>query len=47
MARAGNDIHIPIVEDEALRLLMNVNPTAEIPRPAANPNGKPKPRQTK
>lgn len=28
---------IPLDEDEALRLIMQVKPTAEMPRPGANP----------
>jgi hypothetical protein len=35
--RAGNNIRIPINEDEALRLLLKVKPTAAMPRPGANP----------
>ncbi len=35
MPRPGNKIHIPLPEDEALRLLGKVKPTADMPRPGA------------
>jgi hypothetical protein len=35
MPRTGNTIHIPLPEREALRLLMKVKPTADMPRPGA------------
>jgi hypothetical protein len=34
---AGNNVPIPLEEREALRLLLKVKPTAEMPRPGANP----------
>jgi hypothetical protein len=33
----GNTVHIPLPEAEALRLLLQVKPTADMPRPGANP----------
>jgi hypothetical protein len=42
MAKQGENIHIPIPENEALRLLLRVKPTANMPRPGSNPTGKPK-----
>lgn len=33
----GNAIHIPLPEAEALRLMLEVKPTADMPRPGANP----------
>ena len=41
MPKPGDPVHIPISEDEALRLLLKVKPTAKMPRPGANPT-KPK-----
>ena len=35
--RPGDNIHIPLKESEALRLLLKVKPTDEMPRPGANP----------
>ena len=35
--RPGNNVHIPLPEAEALRLLLRVKPTADMPRPGANP----------
>jgi hypothetical protein len=35
--RPGDNIHIPLSESEALRLMLRVKPTAEMPRPGANP----------
>jgi hypothetical protein len=35
----GNTIHIPLPEAEALRLLLQVKPTAEMPRPGARASG--------
>jgi len=43
----GDNIRIPLPENEALRLLFKVKPTAEMPRPGANPSGKPKPKRSK
>jgi hypothetical protein len=33
--KPGDNIHIPLPERDALRLLMKVKPTAEMPRPGA------------
>jgi hypothetical protein len=33
----GNKIHIPLKTDEALRLALQVKPTADMPRPGAHP----------
>lgn len=33
--RPGDKIHIPLPEDEALRLLGKVKPTKDMPRPGA------------
>lgn len=41
MARTGDNIHIPLNPDEALRLLMKVKPTKKMPRAGAHPS-KPK-----
>ena len=42
MPKPGNKIRIPIPEDEALRLILQVKPTADMPRPGASPVKKPK-----
>jgi hypothetical protein len=34
MPRKGNDIHIPLTTDEALRLALKVKPTRDMPRSA-------------
>jgi hypothetical protein len=47
MSKAGNNIHIPLRDDDALRLLLKVKPTAEMPRPGANPTGKKRAAKTK
>jgi hypothetical protein len=33
----GDNVRIPLNEREALRLMLQVKPTAEMPRPGANP----------
>lgn len=33
--RTGDNIRIPLSEDEALRALLKVKPTADMPRPGA------------
>jgi hypothetical protein len=38
--RAGNNIRIPLREDEALKLLLKVKPTVDMPRPGAKPTEK-------
>jgi len=35
--RPGDNIHIPLKTDEAISLLLRVKPTADMPRPGANP----------
>ena len=40
MPKPGNAIHIPLKEADALRALLKVKPTADMPRPGANPTGK-------
>jgi len=37
MPRTGENIYIPLPEDEALRLALKVKPTKDMPRPGANP----------
>lgn len=44
MPKPGDNIRIPLPETEALRLLLKVKPTADMPRPGTNPTGKPKKR---
>jgi hypothetical protein len=39
MPRSGDNVHIPLEESEALRLLLKVKPTAEMPRPGTNASG--------
>ena len=45
MPKPGNAIHIPLKEADALRALLKVKPTADMPRPGANPTGKKKPKK--
>ena len=40
MANNSAAIHIPLDPAEAIRLAMKVKPTAEMPRPGANPTKK-------
>jgi hypothetical protein len=42
----GDNIHIPLEERQALRLLLKVKPTEDMPRPGANAT-KAKPRAKK
>jgi hypothetical protein len=42
MPKPGDTIRIPLSEKDALRGLMAVKPTADMPRPGANPTGKKK-----
>lgn len=44
--RPGHNVHIPLKEDEALRALLRVKPTKDMPRPGANPT-KPKRKATR
>lgn len=37
MPKPGDTIHIPLREAEAVALLGRVKPTADMPRPGANP----------
>jgi hypothetical protein len=36
MPRPGDKIHIPLPEEEALRLALQVKPTKDMPRPGAS-----------
>jgi len=48
MAKPSTTIYIPLKEREALTGLLAVKPTADMPRPGANPTGKKrKPKRTK
>ena len=38
MPRPGNQIHIPLKTDEALRVALQVKPTADMPRPGGASN---------
>jgi hypothetical protein len=42
VAKPGHAIKIPLGETEALAGLLKVKPTANMPRPGANPTGKKK-----
>jgi hypothetical protein len=44
--RPGDNIHIPLAESEALGLMFQVKPTADMPRPGAHATG-PKKRRAK
>jgi hypothetical protein len=44
MPRTGDNIHIPLKTDEALRLALKVKPTKDMPRPGAT--GKKAPKQS-
>jgi hypothetical protein len=46
MPRTADNVHIPLPESEAIRLLLQVKPTADMPRPGANPTGPKKKRAT-
>ena len=46
MPHPGDKIHIPLPLDEALRGLLKVKPTKDMPRPGTNPT-KPKKKQAK
>lgn len=46
MPHPGNKIHIPLKEGEAIKLFAKVKPTAEMPRPGAQPT-KPKKKPAK
>jgi hypothetical protein len=37
MARPGDTIHIPLKTEDAILAFMKVKPTADMPRPGANP----------
>jgi hypothetical protein len=47
MPRTGDNIHIPLPEDEALRLALKVKPTKDMPRPGATKKAVKKPRSRK
>jgi hypothetical protein len=36
MPRPGDNVHIPLPESEALRLLLQVKPTGDMPRPGTH-----------
>jgi len=36
MPHPGDKVHIPLSEDEALRALLKVKPTSDMPRPGAS-----------
>jgi hypothetical protein len=46
VARPGDNIHIPLKTDEAIRLIARVKPTADMPRPGAT-KSKAKPKRAK
>ena len=46
MPHPGDAVHIPLKFDTALRGLLKVKPTADMPRPGANPS-KPKRKRAK
>jgi hypothetical protein len=46
VARTGDNIHIPLKTDDALRLALKVKPTKDMPR-SGQANYKKKPKQTK
>jgi hypothetical protein len=45
MPKPGDNIRIPLSERDALAGLLAVRPTADMPRPGANPTGKKKPKK--
>jgi hypothetical protein len=47
VSRTADTVHIPLPEAEALRLMLKVKPTAEMPRPGANATGPKKKRAKK
>jgi hypothetical protein len=47
LSKLGDSIRIPLSEQDALAGLLKVKPTANMPRPGANPTGKKKARKTK
>lgn len=40
MPRTADNIHIPLKEVDAIRAFFKVKPTADMPRPGANPTKK-------
>ena len=46
MPKPGNSIHIPLKEEDAIRLAFKVKPTAAMPNPGANATG-PKKKRTR
>jgi hypothetical protein len=47
MPKPGDPVHIPLPEDEAIRLAFRVKPTADMRRPGAHPTGPKKKRAKK
>jgi hypothetical protein len=47
MPRPGANVHIPLEEREALRLLLKVKPTDGMPRPGKKSPAKPMPKKSK
>jgi hypothetical protein len=39
MPKPGDTIHIPLPEEEAIRLALRVKPTADMPRPGKHATG--------
>jgi hypothetical protein len=46
MPKPGDNVHIPLPTDEAIRLALRVKPTADMPRPGKHATG-PKKKKTK
>jgi hypothetical protein len=42
MPKPGHNVHIPLHTEDAIAALFRVKPDATMPRPGANPTGKPK-----
>ena len=47
MPKSGDAIHIPLREEEAIRLALRVKPDSTMPRPGAHATGPKKKRVTK
>lgn len=39
MAKPGDNVHIPLPTDKAIRLALKVKPTVDMPRPGKHPMG--------
>lgn len=46
MPKPGDTVHIPLREEDAIRLALRVKPTASMPKPGAHATG-PKKKRTK